>query len=216
MFKLPDLPYSYDALAPTLSAEAMRLHHDKRHAGYIQKTNELLKDTGRRGDNLENVVRDAARSGDRKLFNQAAQAWNHAFYWHCMTPARNAPGNTLAAAIQHDFGGMDALRAKFVETGAGHFASGWVWLLAKQGRLLVVATHDADNLIAHTHSGTPLLVCDLWEHAYYLDYRNVRKKFLEAWFDKIANWDFATAQFDAAHNSAGGWCFADDETALAA
>ena len=216
MFKLPDLPYSYDALAPTLSPEAMRLHHDKHHAGYIENTNKILQEMGRKAANLEDLLRDAAQNGDRKLFNQSAQAWNHAFFWHCMAPDRRAPGKTLTAAIQSSFGGMDTLRAKFIETGANHFASGWVWLIVRQGRLAVAATHDADNVLAHHGDGVPLLVCDLWEHAYYVDYRNARKKFLEAWFDNVANWDFATAQFDAAQNRSGSWCFADDKTALAA
>jgi superoxide dismutase, Fe-Mn family len=214
MFKLPDLPYSYEALAPTLSPEAMHLHHDKHHAGYIEKTNKLLKEKGREATSLEDVVSNAAKNEDIKLFRQSAQAWNHAFYWHCMTPDKHAPGKALAAAIQSSFGGVEALRARFVDEGTNHFSSGWVWLVANQGHLSVIATHDADDILTDPRGITPLLVCDLWEHAYYIDYRNVREKFLKAWFDNLANWDFATAQFDAAQNQGIGWCFADDVTAL--
>jgi Fe-Mn family superoxide dismutase len=216
MFKLPDLPYSYEALAPTLSPEAMHLHHDKHHAGYIEKTNKLLKDRAHKAKTLEEVVIAATRTEDIKLFRQSAQAWNHAFYWHCMSPEKTNPGRTLTAAIQSSFGEMDALSAIFVDEGTNHFSSGWVWLVANQGHLSVIATHDADDILTDPRGITPLLVCDLWEHAYYIDYKNVREKFLKAWFDNLANWDFATSQFDAAQNKTVGWCFAEDITVLAA
>jgi len=216
MFKLPDLPYSYEALAPTLSPEAMHLHHDKHHAGYIEKTNKLLKDRAHKAKTLEEVVIAATRTEDIKLFRQSAQAWNHAFYWHCMSPEKTTPGKTLTAAIKSSFGEMDALSAIFVDEGTNHFSSGWVWLVANQGHLSVIATHDADDILTDPRGITPLLVCDLWEHAYYIDYKNVREKFLKAWFDNLANWDFATSQFDAAQSKTVGWCFADDMTVLTA
>lgn len=197
MFKLPELPYPYEALAPTVSDTTMRTHHDKHHAAYVNTTNTLVKEKGVAAASMEDVVRGAAERGDQKLFNQSGQAWNHAFFWECMTPIQTQPSGALAQAIDSAFGGLEGLKAKFVAEGVGHFASGWAWLVARGGTLEVTSTHDADTAI--TREGvTPILVCDLWEHAYYLDYKNLRKDFLEAWFDKVANWSFAERQFAAA------------------
>jgi Fe-Mn family superoxide dismutase len=180
-FILPDLPYEYDALEPAISAETLTFHHDKHHKAYVDTTNKLLAEKGWRPDTLEEVVRIS--SG--KLFNNAAQAWNHAFFWQSMTPDY-APSSEAFAALK------DA----FIEEGATHFASGWVWIVANEsGQPSVTSTHDADNPIAHGQ--TPLIVCDLWEHAYYLDYQNDRKGFLKAWFEKVANWRFAENQLRA-------------------
>ena len=197
MFILPPLPYDYDALEPTVSAETLQFHHDKHHKTYVDTTNKLVAEMGGRPKALEDVV----RSSNGKLFNNAAQAWNHAFFWQCMTPDRAAPSGDLEAAIVRGFGDVAAFKAKFIEEGATHFASGWAWLIADEGGgLRVISTHDADTPIAH--GWTPLLVCDVWEHAYYLDYQNDRKAFLEAWFDKVANWRFAENQLRAL-NGAG-------------
>ena len=203
MFKLPDLPYGYDALQPTMSSETLRLHHDKHHARYFTVTNDLLKDKGDAGS-LEDVIVKAAKDGEKKLFNNAAQAWNHTFFWNCMTPAKGAPSGELTTAIAAAFGDLAGLKARFVEEGFGHFGSGWVWLAAgKDGALSIVQTHDGENLL--TKDMVPLLVCDLWEHAYYVDYKNDRKAFLEAWFDALPNWTLAGAQLAAAKGQGAVW-----------
>jgi superoxide dismutase, Fe-Mn family len=192
MFKLPPLPYEYDALEPTISAETLEFHHDKHHKAYVDKTNQMLKDEGRTAATLEEVV----KSSQGKLFNNAAQAWNHAFFWECMTGERQAPAGKLAEAITSAYGDLAGLKKAFVEEGANHFASGWAWIIADEsGQLKVISTHDADTPIAHGQ--TPILVCDVWEHAYYLDYQNDRKSFIEEWFDKVANWRFAENQLRA-------------------
>jgi Fe-Mn family superoxide dismutase len=204
MFKLPDLPYAYDALEPTVSAETMRLHHDKHHAKYFETTNKLLKQEGVDLPTLEDVIAVARRDSKTKLFNNAAQAWNHTFFWTCMSPAKAQPSAELQSAIDQAFGGMDALKAKFVEEGAGHFGSGWVWLSAAADGLRIDSTHDGDNLLSK-RGVVPLITCDLWEHAYYVDYRNDRQGFLEAWFDALPNWDFASTQFLAARGQGQAW-----------
>jgi Fe-Mn family superoxide dismutase len=205
MFKLPDLPYDYDALQPVISAETMEFHHDKHQGKYMETTNALLKAAGESPPDLETVVRQAARAPDRtKLFNNAAQAWNHTFFWQCMSPNRTRPGGELANALERSFGPPAKLRELFVREGTDHFGSGWVWLAAQGGELKIRSTHDADDTL--TREGmTPLLTCDLWEHAYYLDHQNDRQGFLAAWFDELANWDFAGRQFDAAQGRGTPW-----------
>jgi Fe-Mn family superoxide dismutase len=186
-----------------MSSETLHLHHDKHHARYFAVTNEILQSRGDVGT-LEDVVVKAAADGEKKLFNNAAQAWNHTFFWHSMTAEKAAPESALADAIQASFGGLDGLKAKFVEEGAAHFGSGWVWLAADSlGGLSVVQTHDGVNLL--TTDLTPLLVCDLWEHAYYVDYRNDRAAFLKAWFDALPNWALAEAQLAAAKGEGKTW-----------
>ena len=202
MFKLPDLPYAYDALSPVLSELTMRTHHDKHHAKYVEVANALVGENGLEGRSVEDIIAEAEKRGLKKLFNNAAQAWNHAFFWDCMTPDRRDPQGELASAITQAFGGLKELREKFVEEGASHFASGWVWLAAEGTQLTVISTHDAGTL-AHDRR-TPLLLCDVWEHAYYLDYKQDRKGFLEKWFDTRANWAFAAAQYAAAQSAGQG------------
>ncbi len=192
MFKLPELPYGYDALQPTVSETTMRTHHDKHHKAYVDTTNSLVGEKGLSGKTLEEVVAFAKEKGEQKLFNQSGQAWNHAFFWECMTPNAAKPEGELAKAIDSAFGSLADLKTKFVTEGVGHFASGWVWLVSEGGALKVISTHDADTALVH--GVTPILVCDLWEHAYYLDYKNLRKDFLEKWFDGVANWAFAAKQ----------------------
>lgn len=205
MFVLPDLPYSYAALGRVISEAALRVHHDKHHARYVAVTNDLLSQAGAAYRPLEDVMNLALRRADRKLFNNAAQAWNHAFFWDCMTPDPTPPGGDLAEAISVQFGGLDALRDLFLSEGAAHFGSGWVWLVAEDDKLAVRSTHDAACPI--TEGQTPLLVCDVWEHAYYLDYQNDRAAFLRAWWEKAANWPFAEAQHRAARRGESGWRF---------
>ena len=191
MFILPDLPYPKEALQPTMSAETLTFHHDKHHAAYVKVMNELLE--GQSPESLEAVIKAAAPG---KLFNQAAQSWNHDFFWNSMSPSKTEPSGDLAAAIDTAFGGLADLKAKFVAEGVGHFASGWAWLVVEGGALKVISTHDAGTTV-NQDGVTPLLVCDVWEHAYYIDKRNDRKAFLEAWFDTLANWDFAATQLAA-------------------
>ena len=205
MFTLPDLPYAYDALSPVISERTLKFHHDKHHATYIKTTNELLDAAGKSADSLETVVIDASIAGEMKLFNNAAQAWNHTFFWAAMSPSREQAGPDLATAIEDAFGDMERLKQDFVTEGANHFGSGWVWLTADSlGALKVRSTHDADDALVHVDM-IPLIVCDLWEHAYYLDHQNDRKGFLEAWFDALPNWTLATAQFDAAQGRGDRW-----------
>jgi Fe-Mn family superoxide dismutase len=215
VFKLPPLPYDYAALEPTVSAETMHLHHDKHHQTYFTNTNKMLAEAGLTPRSLEDVVVEAGHSGNQKLKNNAGQAWNHTFFWTCMSPERQAPDGDLKSAIEQTFGGLDELKKRFVEEGAGHFASGWVWLVARGGRLEVNSTHDGDN---HLGEGgvVPLLVCDLWEHAYYVDYRNDRKGFLEAWFDALPNWSFAADQLKAAQAGEQGWTHPEPDAAESA
>jgi len=203
MFSLPDLPYPHDALQPVLSETTLRTHHGKHHARYVNVMNEILGDE--KVANLEEVVRRARAEGQKKLANNAGQAWNHALFWESMSPAASAPQGDLLAAIEASFGGLDALKAKFVAEGAGHFGSGWVWLMAKDGKLSVETTHDGATALEL--DGTALLVCDLWEHAYYLDHKNDREGFLKAWWDKLLNWSFAESQFAAAKSGAQGWAY---------
>jgi Fe-Mn family superoxide dismutase len=203
MFSLPDLPYGYDALVPTMSAETLHLHHDKHHARYFTVTNEILAGKPQAGS-LEAVILKAAKDGDKKLFNNAAQAWNHTFFWNSMTPDGAAPEGALLEAIEAAFGGLEGLKTKFVDEGSAHFGSGWVWLAAdKTGALSVVQTHDGENLLGKDLA--PLLVCDLWEHAYYVDYRNDRGAFLKAWFDALPNWALASSQLAAAKGQGPAW-----------
>lgn len=203
MFILPDLPYPAGALEPVLSAETLNTHHGKHHRKYVDTLNELLGKEGRDFDSLEAVI-EAYPSG--KIFNNAAQSWNHGFFWESMTQTRAAPSGELAAAIEV-YGGLAQLKDDFVNEGVGHFASGWVWITAgRSGELRVISTHDAANALS-ADADTPLIVCDLWEHAYYLDHKQDRKGFLEAWFDKLANWSFAADQLAAARGGKAGWTY---------
>ena len=205
MFSLPDLPYAYDALAPVLSDRTLHFHHDKHHAAYVNVLNELLTASGASPANLEEVVVQAKAAGNKKLYNNAAQAWNHAFFWEAMTPNKQAPEGALAQAITAAFGDLAALKTAFVTEGVGHFGSGWAWLVSdKAGALKVISTHDADPALLQ-EGVTPILVADVWEHAYYLDFQNNRKGFLEAWFDSLANWGFAASQFAAAKGQGEAW-----------
>ena len=207
MFKLPDLPYAKDALAPVMSEIQLTIHHDKHHAKYVETLNKFIADASETPASIEAVVK--ATAGDaakKKWFNNAAQAWNHAFFWECLTPKYAAPSGELAAAIEKAFGGLDGLKTKFVQEGADQFGSGWVWLVARGANLEVVTTHDAATPIVEA-GVTPILTSDVWEHAYYLDYKNDRKTFLESFFDKLANWSFAESQYAAAASGKAGWAY---------
>jgi Fe-Mn family superoxide dismutase len=192
-FELPALPYPKNALEPHVSAETLEYHHGKHHAKYVKTLNELIASTAFEKKSLEDIVRTA---GPGKLFNQAAQHWNHSFYWKCMTPdgARD-PKADLAKRLEQSFGSLDGFREKFSEAAIDEFGSGWAWLvLERDGSLAVENTTDAVNPVAQ--GKTALLTCDVWEHAYYIDYRHERPKYVEA-FWKIVNWDFVAENLAA-------------------
>ena len=212
MFILPKLPYDYAALEPAMSADTLRTHHDKHHKAYVEKTNELAAKAGLDGRALEDVVREAQRKSDAKLFHNAAQAWNHAFFWECMTPETGAPSGGLTSAIDRAFGSLEAFKDAFVTEGAEHFGSGWAWLVAGSEGLKVISTHDADDTLIKDGL-FPLLTCDLWEHAYYLDYKNDRKTFLQRWLDEVANFAFAERQLAACDGQGTGFRYPASEAA---
>src|ERR1700722_6264880 len=205
MFTLPKLPYGYDALEPVISERTLHLHYDKHHATYVKTMNELLEKAGKTPASLEQAIIEASRAGEKKLFNNSAQAWNHTFFWSCMSPHRQRPTGDLATAIDATFAGLDGLKQTFVTEGVGQFGSGWVWLVAdKGGALSVRSTHDADDTVLQSDL-TPLMVCDLWEHAYYLDHQNDRKGFLEAWFDALPHWEFAVYKWPGGKGQGEPW-----------
>lgn len=209
MFNLPPLPFAENALSPYMSADTLATHHGKHHAAYIKKMNAALAEKSDAPAKLEDVVRLAVREKDQKLFNNAAQAWNHAFFWQSLTPdGGGKPQGELAAAIEKSFGSFDAFREEAQSKGENHFASGWLWLVAdSSGAVQLQDLHDAQTPIVDP-AVTALFTCDLWEHAYYIDYKNERPKFLNAFFDKLLNWRFAEAQYAAAKASGqGGWTF---------
>lgn len=186
-FNLIDLPYPQDALAPAISGETLSFHHGKHHKTYVDKTNKAIEGTEMEGDTLESVIAKS-RKNDPKLFNNAAQTWNHGFYWHSLTPGESKPSAELAEKIDASFGSLDDLKKRLAEAGADHFASGWVWLADREGELTVKDTHDAETLADGDLN--PLLVIDVWEHAYYLDHQNARPSYLEQVL-KMLNWEFA-------------------------
>jgi superoxide dismutase, Fe-Mn family len=204
VFELPPLPYETGDLAPVLSSETLEVHHGRHHARYVETLNRLLREQNFSAHTLEEVIRIAHASGARGLFNNAAQAWNHTFFWQSMVPEPSQPGSLLTSAVFLTFGNMDRLRERFISEGAAHFGSGWVWLVAKAGKLEVVSTHDAGNPIVDDET-TPLLACDVWEHAYYIDYRQDRPKWLAAWWDTVANWNLAESQFNASLGHGEPW-----------
>ena len=204
MFALPDLPYAYDALQPVVSDRTLHFHHDKHHAAYVNTLNDLLKAAGKSPASLEAVIIEA-KGHEKKVYNNAAQAWNHAFFWLSMTPSKPKLSGALEVAIKNAFGDLEGLKKAFVTEGVGHFGSGWVWLTAdKDGALKMISTHDAEDVVGDA-GATPILVCDVWEHAYYLDHQNNRKGFLEAWFDALPDWGFAAAQYAAARGQGQAW-----------
>jgi superoxide dismutase, Fe-Mn family len=196
-FQLPDLPYAKDALAPHMSAETLEYHHGKHHQAYVNKTNELLRnDADLSGASLLQAVKEAKRSGNNKLFNNSAQLWNHSFFWQCLAPAQGQkPSGKLAHLIDDGFGSADNMLAKLKEEAVNHFASGWAWLVLDRGSLRITSLHDADTPIVH-EGMVPLFTLDVWEHAYYIDYRNERPKFADAVLANIVNWDFVAENLD--------------------
>ncbi len=188
-FTLIDLPYDDTALEPAISAETLGYHHGKHHKTYIDKTNAAIEGKDLDGKPLEDVIK-AARGKDQGLFNNSAQSWNHGFYWYSLSGSETSPSEELTSLIDDAFGSIDALKTKLQERGAGHFASGWVWLAEKGGKLSIEETHDGDTLADQDFN--PLLTIDVWEHAYYLDHQNARPKYLEAVTKDKINWAFAS------------------------
>lgn len=187
-FTLPELPFAKDALAPHISSETLDYHHGKHHNAYVTKLNAMVEaDASLAGKSLEDLVR-TSKGG---LFNQAAQVWNHTFYWHSLKPGGGGePTGAIKEAIDKSFGSFSAFKEKFSATAGGHFGAGWAWLVKDGSGLSIVDTHDAGNPL--TDGKTPILTCDVWEHAYYVDYRNARPKYIEAWWN-LVNWDHANA-----------------------
>jgi superoxide dismutase, Fe-Mn family len=191
--QLPDLPYAKDGLAPYISANTLEFHHGKHHRAYVDNTNKLIAGTELANESLETIVKksvgDAAKSG---LFNNAAQVWNHSFYWQCMKPKGGGkPAGKVADKINETWGSFDKFADELKNAGATQFGSGWAWLVVDGGKLKVIKTANADTPIAH--GVKPLLTVDVWEHAYYLDYQNRRPDYLATFIEKLINWDFVEA-----------------------
>ncbi|MFB1481638.1 superoxide dismutase [Corallococcus sp. RDP092CA] len=189
-FTLPELPYKKDALAPHMSAETLEYHHDKHHATYVNKLNELTAGKPEASKSLEDVI----LSSDGPVFNNAAQVWNHTFFWNCMKPKGGGePTGELADAIKRDFGSFDEFKKQFSDAAATQFGSGWAWLVKDGSKLAVMKTANADLPLKHGKKA--LLTIDVWEHAYYIDYRNARPKFIETFLNSLVNWDFVAQNF---------------------
>jgi Fe-Mn family superoxide dismutase len=200
---LPPLPYPKDALEPHITGLTLEMHYERHHRGYLDTLLELLEGKPEQDDSLEKLIRTA--SG--KVFDNAAQVWNHTFYWRSLAPGGSAPSGELFAAIERDFGSAGALNRRLCEVAKSHFGSGWLWLVLDGPRLRVLTTHDAMNPLRQ--GSVPLLTLDLWEHAYYLDYFNERQDYVEAAVDRLLDWDFAAenlraAQADVEHARGAG------------
>ena len=192
---LPDLPFAKDALAPHMSAETLEFHHGKHHKAYVDKANALVAEKGIETRSLVDLIKLAKDKGDKPLFNNAAQIWNHSFFWQCLAPEGSTrPSGKLRDLIASDFGDEQALLDKLATESVNHFASGWGWLVLNNGKLEVTSLHDADTPAAH--GLTPLLTIDVWEHAYYIDYRNERPRFVKTVLENIINWDFVAQNLD--------------------
>ena len=194
-FKLPELPYAYDALAPYMSAETLQFHHDKHHLAYVDNGNKLLAGSGLEGLSLTKIVKGAYEKKNQPLINNAGQHYNHLHFWNWMK--KNGGGNKLPAKVEalvKGYGGFDKARADFINAGVTQFGSGWAWLAVKDGKLEVTKTANGENPLMH--GAQPILGVDVWEHSYYIDYRNARPKYLEAWFDNLVNWDYVEAMIE--------------------
>jgi len=184
-FELPNLPYSKDALQPHMSAETLEYHHGKHHKAYVDNLNKLVAGSPNEGKSLEEII----KSSDGPLFNNSAQVWNHTFFWSCMKPnGGGQPTGDLASAITRDFGSFDKFKEEFSNAAATQFGSGWAWLVLDGGKLSIMKTGNAD--LPMKHGKKALLTIDVWEHAYYIDHRNARPKFIETFLTSLVNWDF--------------------------
>ncbi len=195
-FELPSLPYANDALAPYMSSETLDFHHGKHHQTYVTNLNNLVKDTDMQDSSLEEIVvkssKDASMAG---IFNNAGQHWNHILFWQCMKP--NGGGSMpseLESRIKSDLGGIDQFKEAFIQAGTTQFGSGWAWLAIDNGKLVVIKSPNASNPLVDGMK--PILGCDVWEHSYYIDYRNKRPDYLKAFLDSLVNWEFVASQLD--------------------
>ena len=188
-FKLPDLPYAYDALAPYMSAETLQFHHDKHHLAYVDNGNKFAgAGTKYDGQSIEAICKAAFAAKDMPVVNNVGQHYNHMHFWQWMKKGgggKKIPGRLERLA--EEYGGFDKMRADFINAGVTQFGSGWCWLAVRDGKLEVIKTPNGENPLMH--GAQPILGCDVWEHSYYIDYRNARAKYLEAWFDSLVNWD---------------------------
>lgn len=196
-FTLPELPYDYDALTPYMSRETLEYHHDKHHLAYVTNGNNLLKGSGLEDKSLEEIVKESFGK-NAGLFNNAAQHYNHTHFWNWMK--KNGGGTKLpeklAKAIQSDLGGYDKFKSDFMAAGAAQFGSGWAWLAVKDGKLEIMKTANGENPLVF--NAKPILGVDVWEHSYYIDYRNARPKYLEAFVDNLINWDYVLEMYEQA------------------
>ena len=195
-FELPSLPYANDALAPYMSSETLDFHHGKHHQTYVTNLNNLVKDTDMKDSSLEEIVvkssKDSSMAG---IFNNAGQHWNHILFWQCMKP--NGGGSMpseLESRITSDLGGIDQFKEAFIQAGTTQFGSGWAWLAIENGKLVVTKSPNASNPLVDGMK--PILGCDVWEHSYYIDYRNKRPDYLKAFLDSLVNWEFVASQLD--------------------
>ena len=197
-YELPPLPYDYTALEPAISKSTLEFHHDKHHAAYVNKYNDAVKGTEFDKKSIEEVIKEIAGNQEKQgLFNNAAQAWNHTFYWQCMKPnGGGSPSGELAKKIDADLGSYEKFIEAFKSAGATQFGSGWAWLVLDNGTLKVTKTLNADNPL--TSGQIPLLTMDVWEHAYYLDYQNKRPAYIDDFLGKLVNWDFVAQNMAAA------------------
>ncbi|MGE3643170.1 MAG: superoxide dismutase [Beijerinckiaceae bacterium] len=195
-FSLPDLPYAYEALQPYMSKETLEYHHDKHHLAYVNNGNNLLKGSGLEGKSLEEIVKGSFGK-NAGLFNNAGQHYNHLHFWKWMKPNGGGaiPGK-LEKALVDSFGSIDKMKEDFVAAGVGQFGSGWCWLSVEGGKIAVTKTANGENPLVH--GGNPILGCDVWEHSYYIDYRNARPDYLKAFINNLVNWEYVAELYDAA------------------
>jgi Fe-Mn family superoxide dismutase len=188
-FSLPDLPYAHDALAPHMSQETLEFHHDKHHLAYVTAGNGLVKDTAYASLSLDEICKKAYAEGNQAIINQVGQHYNHSHFWNWMKP--NGGGTKLPGKLEglvKDYGGFDKMKADFIQAGTTQFGSGWAWLAIKDGKLEVTKTPNGENPLMHGMQ--PILGCDVWEHSYYIDFRNARPKYLESFIDNLVNWEY--------------------------
>ena len=195
-FELPSLPYANDALAPYMSSETLDFHHGKHHQTYVTNLNNLLKDHELQSSSLEDIVvktsKDASMAG---IFNNAGQHWNHILFWQCMKPNGGGPiPSELEGRLNSDFGSVEQFKEAFIQAGTTQFGSGWAWLAIDNGKLVVTKSPNASNPLVDGMK--PILGCDVWEHSYYIDYRNKRPDYLKAFLDSLVNWEFVASQLD--------------------
>jgi Fe-Mn family superoxide dismutase len=205
-YELPPLPYDKSALKPLISAKTLEIHHGKHHAKYVATLNSMVKGTDLENQPLEKIMKVSYYKKNQALFNNAAQAWNHSFYWKCMKKKGGGlPSGKLSETIETSFGSFAEFRKQFAEAANTAFGSGWAWLICdSKGNLSVVKTIGADNPLVTSPGSVPILTCDVWEHAYYLDYQNMRPTYVDTFLDKLVNWDYVSENLELAMESGQG------------